>query len=284
MRTILVVEVLGHTDALHHRPRLLGHTQRGGCKAVISSSWAAARWHPTPARTNGRAAARAATKHADRAATNNHVAAPRRGTAPVACLGAQQRGGEDDGVEGHVVLAHELNQLYVLRLGGNSGGETIGHTWWRQGPHASCSLDRKRQVVICTQACTDRQHRPSQAAPQVDGHGSRAPCTAACSRVHAALGRQASRRQRPAPQRPTHLRVLPPRLPALAAVVGGDGDVADGGVEPDVEDLRVVGRDGGEVGCGPWLERRAGAFGWVSAPFRCWWGGANAQMDDGVQN
>ena len=31
------------------------------------------------------------------------------------CLGAQQCGGEDDGVEGHVVLAHELHQLHILQ-------------------------------------------------------------------------------------------------------------------------------------------------------------------------
>lgn len=34
---------------------------------------------------------------------------------PALHLGAQQGGGEDDGVEWDVVLAHELNQLHILR-------------------------------------------------------------------------------------------------------------------------------------------------------------------------
>jgi hypothetical protein len=38
------------------------------------------------------------------------------------------------------------------------------------------------------------------------------------------------------PQNP-HLRVPPPLLPVGAAVVGRDGDVPDGGIKPDVEDL-----------------------------------------------
>jgi hypothetical protein len=37
-------------------------------------------------------------------------------------LRAQQGGGEDDGVEGHVVLAHELNQLHVLLPAGAGVG------------------------------------------------------------------------------------------------------------------------------------------------------------------
>ena len=65
----------------------------------------------------------------------------------------------------------------------------------------------------------------------------------------------------PAPTAPhTHLRVLPPRLPALAAVVGGDGDVADGGVKPDVEDLREGvrwgRRVGGRSGCSRGIEQQ----------------------------
>lgn len=32
---------------------------------------------------------------------------------------AQQRGREDDGVEGHIILAHELHQLHILYIAGS---------------------------------------------------------------------------------------------------------------------------------------------------------------------
>lgn len=39
-------------------------------------------------------------------------------------LGGQQHSGEDDGVEGHIVLAHELDQLHIL-LGSRTAVNTL---------------------------------------------------------------------------------------------------------------------------------------------------------------
>ena len=190
---------------------------QGSCGGAAAGQWGRA--GDGAQRASGPAPLAARTARCAAPRCSARPPSPPRGGVPH--LRAQQRGREDDGVEGHVVLPHELHQLHVLSRGcaGVCVCVWVGGLSMRVGAWAA----RERVPTIrwgAPPAPPARSSAPSR---------SRQPAT-----------------PRPRPPPPRHLGALPPRLPRVAAVAGGDGDVADGGVEPYVEDLGA----GGQRGCG----------------------------------